>query len=77
MSQSGHKGGSGGAHGGRGGRSKYGYFSSLAYDSVYLPSAMGSAGGSGYDGHGGRGGGKVFLCVPSLVGSTVFHFKIT
>ena len=42
-----HLGGSGGGHGGRGGRSRYGYYSALAYDSIYVPVLNGSGGGSG------------------------------
>lgn len=53
-----HIAGSGGGHGGRGGRARYGYYSSLAYDSIYKPDQMGSGGGAGPGDAGGRGGGK-------------------
>ncbi|XP_076091252.1 uncharacterized protein LOC143063127 [Mytilus galloprovincialis] len=58
LAQSNHAGASGGGHGGRGGRSYRGYFSAVAYDSIYIPSEMGSGGGTGSNGEGGRGGGK-------------------
>ena len=60
LSQSHHAGASGGGHGGRGGRSYTGYYSALAYDSIYMPSEMGSGGGTGSH-EGGRGGGKLFI----------------
>ena len=39
--------GAGGGHGGRGGRSRVGYFSALSYDSAYVPTQFGAAGGAG------------------------------
>ena len=65
LAQSHHAGASGGGHGGRGGRSYRGYYSAVSYDSIYIPSEMGSGGGTGSNGEGGRGGGKLslFLCL--------------
>ena len=58
-------GGAGGGHGGRGGRSRVGYFSALSYDSAYVPTQFGAAGGAGSDGAGGRGGGYMDFNVSS------------
>ena len=55
--------GSGGGHGGYGGVGASNSVAGATYDSIVIPSMIGSGGGAGYTGSGGMGGGAVKLSI--------------